>query len=519
MTTVELRFPAGRFHATPWGRHVNEGAVEWPVEPWRLLRALVATWFHKARADVEEATLVRVVTTLAETLPVYRLPAASLGHTRHYMPFNEGKNEKTTKIFDAFVHIAEDEPVGVAWDVDLPVAERAALAVLLERLGYLGRAESLVEAALLDAAEGPYETRPLPPGRSADDGEELVSVLAPMSGADYAGWRQDYLQRLPAAKGKGKSPKGAAADPAVPADIFQSLLADTGALKAAGWNLPPGARRVTYVRPADAFKIRPLASRQRHEKATPTVARFALASAVLPSITAAVSVGDRVHKTLVALSGNHRVFTGHEEDGRPCKGHQHAYILPESDPEGDRIRFLTVYAAEGFDDQAKRALSNLRAVWGHGGHDIQLVLLGFGRPENFGGPAAEAGQSLILHASQEWVSLTPFVPTRHGKFGSGRAPKLDADRLQIGGPEHDFRRLLQLRLPDVEILSVEAQKTSPARGLRWLQFQRSRQNGNGLRAGEFGYGFRVRFEKKVPGPIAVGYGAHFGLGLLCATGH
>ena len=27
MISIELRFPAGRFHGTPWGRHVNEGAV------------------------------------------------------------------------------------------------------------------------------------------------------------------------------------------------------------------------------------------------------------------------------------------------------------------------------------------------------------------------------------------------------------------------------------------------------------------------------------------------------------
>ena len=33
MTTIELTFPAGRYHATPWGRHVNEGAVEWPLLP------------------------------------------------------------------------------------------------------------------------------------------------------------------------------------------------------------------------------------------------------------------------------------------------------------------------------------------------------------------------------------------------------------------------------------------------------------------------------------------------------
>ena len=48
MIAIKLRFLAGRFHATPWGRHVNEGVVEWPPSPWRLLRALAAT-FYRAR--------------------------------------------------------------------------------------------------------------------------------------------------------------------------------------------------------------------------------------------------------------------------------------------------------------------------------------------------------------------------------------------------------------------------------------------------------------------------------------
>ena len=43
-TTLAIRFPLGRYHANPWDRAVNEGATEWPPSPWRLLRALVATW-------------------------------------------------------------------------------------------------------------------------------------------------------------------------------------------------------------------------------------------------------------------------------------------------------------------------------------------------------------------------------------------------------------------------------------------------------------------------------------------
>ena len=45
--SIAVAFPAGRFHATPWGHHVNEGLPEWPPSPWRLLRALIATWKRK----------------------------------------------------------------------------------------------------------------------------------------------------------------------------------------------------------------------------------------------------------------------------------------------------------------------------------------------------------------------------------------------------------------------------------------------------------------------------------------
>ena len=45
--SLRSNLSARRYHATPWDAHVNEGRVEWPPSPWRLLRALVAVGYNK----------------------------------------------------------------------------------------------------------------------------------------------------------------------------------------------------------------------------------------------------------------------------------------------------------------------------------------------------------------------------------------------------------------------------------------------------------------------------------------
>ena len=110
MLAIEVRWLAGRFHATPWGRHVNEGATEWPPSPWRLLRALVASWKLVA-PDLPEPTVASLLTRLAQDPPHFQLPAHGLGHTRHYVPF-QGKSRL---LLDAFVPVPPDAPALFHW--------------------------------------------------------------------------------------------------------------------------------------------------------------------------------------------------------------------------------------------------------------------------------------------------------------------------------------------------------------------------------------------------------------------
>src|SRR5579875_1348615 len=93
---IKLTFPAGRYHATPWGRHVNEGVAEWPPSPWRLLRALIATWKRKC-PDLSEDLVRRVLEQLVQA-PTFHLPPARVAHTRHAMPMNLlAKNQQPSR--------------------------------------------------------------------------------------------------------------------------------------------------------------------------------------------------------------------------------------------------------------------------------------------------------------------------------------------------------------------------------------------------------------------------------------
>jgi CRISPR-associated protein Csb2 len=509
MTVLELSFPAGRFHATPWGRHVNEGAVEWPPSPWRILRALIATWHWKTKSEVAESLMRSLVIKLAVP-PRFRLPPATAAHTRHYMPYNEGKNERTTKVFDTFIQLAEQAPLLAAWDVGLTEAERAALKTLADRLGYLGRAESLVEARLLECITGlELNAEPLSEGEALPEGKELVRLLASMGSNGYESWHADFIQK--ALDALGSKPAGAQKKklPQVPEDLFAALHADTGDLQAAGWNLPPGAQFVNYARPENAFSP---ATRPRARRAGryPTIARFALTSVVPPAITKALSVGEQVHKVLCSetISNGHPIFTG-----AGSKDHQHAHVFCESiDDSNAHITHVTVYSPEGFDHNAVEALRRIQWTWGFSGHDLRTVLHGIGQPDEF--------KSSLFATSKIWRSVTPFVSTRHTKaFRDGR-PKMDDNGWQVGSAAHDLLRLLALnpKWQGAKICRQISEHDHPfhfgSRKFRSLQFQTIRYGGKGSRGHESGAAFVIEFPEPVSGPLAVGYGAHFGLGLF-----
>jgi hypothetical protein len=54
----------------------------------------------------------------------------------------------------------------------------------------------------------------------------------------------------------------------------------------------------------------------------------------------------------------------------------------------------------------------------------------------------------------------------------------------------------------------------PQRTLRTLQFQTQRRHGHGKRSHQPAVSLTIEFEQEIQGPLALGYGSHFGLGLF-----
>jgi len=519
MIFVKIDFPAGRWHATAWGTHVNEGVPEWPPCPWRLCRALLAAWHWKHRRN--ETILHNLVEKLAAQSPDYFLPDATAAHTRHYMPIIAGPKEIKTKVFDTFVHVTSGQSLWIRWNVELNSDEWALLATLLETLNYMGRAESLVSAtlehSLPENIPADEWTCPVEKSRLAERAEP-VRLLTPQLPAIYSAWASAQNVSV------GKRVTGKKKSATLPTSLFAALQLDTADWKKDGWNIPPGARWVEYLRPRDCFKIAPRTGVPQRRNLLPKVARFAIVSKVPPSITQSLSLAERFHQALCSKLKNCQnspSLTGRDESGLPLTGNGHVYFLPECDQHG-YMTHMTLHAPGGFDEAACRALGSLRKVWGAEGFDVKIILLATGQADDF------LIASPYFHKSKIWVSLTPFIPVRHPKATRSGTAKADTTKnaLQIGSPEHDCWRLVEMlasELPPLGKLPVVNASLTDSKGTRikfhlrdipCLDFQRNRRTGDGTRAGNRGYSLRVEFEREVSMPFGLGYAAHFGLGLF-----
>ncbi len=264
-----------------------------------------------------------------------------------------------------------------------------------------------------------------------------------------------------------------------------------------------------------------------------TVARYALdvswGRRPLPLVTDTLPLAEAVRSALMAIYQRRlhvqkygtaakpyqeRFFSatlaGKDADGRPLRGHGHAFFLP-ADEDGDgRIDHVTVAAAQGFTADEVPAIDRLRQVRLGDSEPLRLVLIALGSEEQL--------RSRLLQESAVWESATPFLATRYPKL---RGRKRDQPE-QYATPKEFARHVLREevarlreRRPELpEIESIEILDAVGPQRLRPIQFQRFRRKGSddgGRRPSGF---FRIVFQSPTRGPLCLGHSCHFGLGLF-----
>lgn len=507
MLAIQFNFPAGRYHATSWGRHVNEADVAWPPDLWRLTRALVATWHRKLdQQHYPRDRLESLLAHIAEAPPPrFRLPEHVIhAHTRHYMPT---KRDKRTLIFDAFARLRPDDRIIVNWpELELPAKEQELLDALLEVLGYFGRAESWVHAERTSWTDG-YNCIPTEQDVDTETGEigEIVRLLTPLSPQDYAKFRDQQIGS------RKKLPKTIAAT--LPANWVDALSLDTADIQKAGWNMPPAARWVSYRRPLHALKAvaTQAAPRQPARKTEPalTTARFTLYGKPLPRIEDAVRVGEALR---AAVMGKARRLLGKDALPRELSGHElpegnlhgHAFWLSDPDERGEIAQVL-IHAPMGLSRQAVRVLTALDRIR-YGDSELRVMLEGIGAAELF------AQASALTQKAKVWKSLTPWLHPWHLKKPQMRSPEALHEALLA-----QLRKEWHARGKDLpEIVAFRELPTCDFAGrrLRALHYHRSRRKRGLTQPDTLGRLIEIELSSPVQGPLALGFGCHFGLGLF-----
>lgn len=487
MLAIKFTFTANRYHATQWGRHVNEGVLEWPPSPWRILRSVVATW-QRTRPDVAPDRVVPVLEALASERPKFKLPVASTGHTRHYMPYNEGARERTTLVIDSFIAIRPGDPLYALWpNTELTSRQLEDLDCILRNVPCLGRSESWVEAELAPEFAGEVNSFPIETGAIPHGDWEIVRTLTPRAQIK-----------------------------------LKDLIVETSDLRGRGRVDPEGAEWWAYVRRPDCFTA---FRSMRQTIPAPVdgvqVVRFAMAGKALPMAFDTLRWGELARKSAMSQYGRNNneevspALSGKDAAGKPLKGHTHAFYLP-TDEDGDgKLDHLTVWTPGGLKTQEFQAVVSLNALNPGGGRDpLQLAYQSHGAASDF------IGVSPLFDSAKTWRSLTPYILTRHVKF---RGPR-DADgrKEMVDGPRAQIVREYSLRWPsgpnsvrvDVQDLKkrIAPMKEGQSTGFRPFDYFAYKQGGGSNGGGAFN--FEIEFDSPLSGPLALGFACHQGLGVF-----
>jgi CRISPR-associated protein Csb2 len=464
--TLEIHYISGRVHGTPWGTSHNEGAIEFPPSPWRILRSLVATWFERA-PELSEETIRSLIAALARVTPTYQVPPFAGAHVRHYLPESShlrGVKTSTAKVLDAFAAVDTTQPLLVQWKVELTVHEHDALARLAEQLPYLGRAESLVSARLCSPEEvvvAATDSRSVQRGTPTDHSTRPIRLLCPEPDVDW-----------------------------------EALIQVPWKLRQQGHVLPPSASPKLFV--SDGPLEWPQPNRSHVSSETVTVIEWKLRGKGKIPVTASVAYCETLRCAIMCQFKDREItppwqVLGKVDGQRADRHHRHAHYLPVSD--GKFLTGVLVWIPAGTDFETAEIVGSPRRLYQpdrDGLADFRPVDLFL----QHSGPRPLTGNR-AFDSSHVWETVTPYAPARFLRTDTRMMSSLHAE--------------LTRELAERGIAAparIEVVYGSP----HALDFRRHRVKGERLRDARRAFHVRLTFDRPVAGPISLGALSHFGLG-------
>src|SRR5208282_1942966 len=283
-----------------------------------------------------------------------------------------------------FLSIGRDDELLVRWDCDMPGEQRQVLAKLAELLPYLGRAESVCDARLVDGD-------PVP---------------------DPSWWRPD-----------GAGPRRARLLAATRPVSIAALEASTADIRRRRRTVPPGTRWVSYA--AGEPDTAPASAGSPTAAAEPVTAiRFTVTGSAPVKAAQGILLADEAHRqagrelTKAGLANPQRQQILGSNGAATDHGHAHWIPLAVPGQEPPFVRYLIVWVPHGLRTEDVVALLSLRGMSGRrGGGDDGYEVRGFPPVDVLFQAAGRIEQVApeLCGPARRWRSLTPYLPVRHRK--------------------------------------------------------------------------------------------------------
>jgi len=212
----------------------------------------------------------------------------------------------------------------------------------------------------------------------------------------------------------------------------------------------------------------------------------------LPSITMTLRLAEAARAAVMriaqARSGSPLLPSCLHGPATPGAAHRHAYWLPLDLDDDGLIDHLAVHVPVGLSDAAGALLDRLGSVDLHGWGQLAAV--------------PTKPPSALIGPARLWLSDLPFVGPLHAHAHDPARPR--PGRSAVAQLARELGRLGRA-LPGADIQTIDGPDAAAfLAGSRAMRLPTQPVCG----------WFALQFDAVVAGPLAVGFGSHFGLGLL-----